>query len=236
MSTRRDCVALSPSWDARSLSTKSGFFSSTFRRLSCCSTAIRRDAPQASLLLRGYVPGSPLGSSRFPPVPSPTNLAPTRFGVFAFRDTSENCVAHLRRDSRGEPTLSAFTFSVQTRWRLLCCGKMKQVEFTGKHEVRCDGCGPVSASYDTVSYGSIERGYRQLCSQCFNQDVAKLGGLDKFEHAKFTPVGLVDCDGEVHEFHFRTHLFGPGGRSRCLRTPRRRAVRLPVPDHRRSRR
>ena len=23
-------------------------------------------------------------------------------------------------------------------------------------------------------------------------------------------VGLVDCDGEVHEFRFRTHLFGPG--------------------------
>ena len=93
---------------------------------------------------------------------------------------------------------------------LLCCGEMKQVEFTGKHEVRCDGCGQIAASYDTVSYGSIERGYRQLCSQCFNQDIAKLGGLDKFEHAKFTPVGLVDCDGEVHEFHFRTHLFGPG--------------------------
>ena len=119
-------------------------------------------------------------------------------------------MAHLRSDSRWEPTLSAFTFSVQTRWRLLCCGEMKQVEFTGKHKVRCDGCGQIAASYDTVSYGSIERGYRQLCSQCFNQDVAKLGGLDKFEHAKFAPVGLVDCDGEVHEFHFRTHLFGPG--------------------------
>lgn len=88
--------------------------------------------------------------------------------------------------------------------------KMKQGEFTGKHEVRCDSCGQVAASYDIVSYGSIERGYRQLCSQCFNQDVAKLGGLDKFEHAKFAPVSLVDCDGEVHKFHFRTYLFGPG--------------------------
>ena len=35
-------------------------------------------------------------------------------------------------------------------------------------------------------------------------------GLEGFEHAKFEPVGLTDCTGEVHEFHFRTNLFGPG--------------------------
>src|SRR5208283_331177 len=29
-------------------------------------------------------------------------------------------------------------------------------------------------------------------------------------HVKFEPVGLTDCAGEVHEFHFRTNLFGPG--------------------------
>ena len=41
-------------------------------------------------------------------------------------------------------------------------------------------------------------------------EVAKLGGLEGFEHAKFEPVGLADCTGEIHEFHFRTRLFGPG--------------------------
>ena len=40
--------------------------------------------------------------------------------------------------------------------------------------------------------------------------MAKAAGLEGFEHAKFEPVGLTDCAGEVHEFHFRTHLFGPG--------------------------
>ncbi len=46
--------------------------------------------------------------------------------------------------------------------------------------------------------------------QCFNTEVAKAAGLEGFEHAKFEPVGVADCAGEVHEFHFRTHLFGPG--------------------------
>ena len=87
---------------------------------------------------------------------------------------------------------------------------MKQGEFTQEHEVRCSACGQIAPSYDIINYGSIERGYRELCSQCFNQEVAKLGGLDDFEHSNFTPVGLADCTGEVHEFHFRTRLFGPG--------------------------
>src|SRR5271165_277520 len=104
MSTRRDCLALSPSWDARSPSTKSSFCSritswkcccrSCSWKLSCCSTATGRDAPQESPLLRGYVPRSPLGSSRFPQVPSPTILAPTRFDVFASRDTSNRLSPH----------------------------------------------------------------------------------------------------------------------------------------------
>jgi hypothetical protein len=81
---------------------------------------------------------------------------------------------------------------------------------TQNHEVSCSGCGKIVPSYDAVNYGSIEKGYRQLCSQCFNQEVAKLTELEGFEHANFTPVALVDCAGEVHEFHFRTHLFGPG--------------------------
>src|SRR5206468_1588695 len=35
-------------------------------------------------------------------------------------------------------------------------------------------------------------------------------GLEGFEHAEFEPVGLTDCAGELHEFHFRTRLFGTG--------------------------
>ena len=77
-------------------------------------------------------------------------------------------------------------------------------------EDRCDSCARVTPSYDTVNYGSIERGYRRLCSQCFNKEVAEECGLTGFENVKFDPVGLVDSTGEIHEFHFRSHLFGTG--------------------------
>lgn len=78
------------------------------------------------------------------------------------------------------------------------------------HQTHCDGCGQLTPSYDIVNYGSLERGYRQLCSQCFNAEVARRGGLKEFEHGRFEPVRLTDVKGETHEFHFRTRLFGTG--------------------------
>lgn len=47
-------------------------------------------------------------------------------------------------------------------------------------------------------------------SRCLNAEIAKLEGLDKFEHVRFDPVELADCEGNPHIFHFRTRLFGPG--------------------------
>ena len=66
------------------------------------------------------------------------------------------------------------------------------------------------SSYDIVNYGSMESGYRHLCSQCFNKEVAESAGLTGFDSARFEPVGLADSAGEVREFHFRTYLFGTG--------------------------
>jgi hypothetical protein len=80
-------------------------------------------------------------------------------------------------------------------------------EFRGNHEAHCSACGQVAPSYDIVNYGSLELGYRRLCGHCFNREVAKQDGLE-FEDAKFVPSGIADCVGEVHEFHFRTHLLG----------------------------
>jgi hypothetical protein len=77
-------------------------------------------------------------------------------------------------------------------------------------DVRCNSCARITPSYDIVNYGSLESGYRQLCSQCFNKEVANEFGLTGFENVRFDPVGLVDSAGELHEFHFRTHLFGTG--------------------------
>jgi hypothetical protein len=63
------------------------------------------------------------------------------------------------------------------------------------------------AAYDSVHYGSMETGYRDLCSRCFNEEVACAGGLD-FQHVQFDPVDMTDAAGRPHRFHFRLHLLG----------------------------
>jgi hypothetical protein len=52
---------------------------------------------------------------------------------------------------------------------------------------QCDSCRETVPGFDTIHYGSMEAGYRDLCSRCFNQEVAELGGLN-FEHVAFEPA------------------------------------------------
>ena len=72
----------------------------------------------------------------------------------------------------------------------------------------CEACGTAVPAYDVVSYGSIEKGYRELCSGCSNAEVASALGLDCFENVRLHPVVMIDCAGERHEFHFRMRLLG----------------------------
>jgi len=97
-----------------------------------------------------------------------------------------------------------------TRTGLLCSMKMERVETRQKQQTRCAGCSQIVPSYDIVNVGSVEKGCRALCGRCCNTEMAKLNGLDRFEHVAFERVRLADCTGENHEFHFRTHLFGTG--------------------------
>ena len=76
------------------------------------------------------------------------------------------------------------------------------------NQIQCDGCGQLIPGYDIVNYGSIDRGYRKLCSPCFNSEVAKLAGLTEFEHIQFEPVVMNDVAGDFHEFHIRSRLMG----------------------------
>ncbi|WP_425338920.1 DUF7685 domain-containing protein [Methylocapsa acidiphila] len=62
---------------------------------------------------------------------------------------------------------------------------------------------PPTAVHDIVDFGSMVRGYKQLCSRCFNAEGANLSGLGKFEHVEFQQVALMDSVGNSHEFHFR---------------------------------
>jgi hypothetical protein len=87
---------------------------------------------------------------------------------------------------------------------------MKNDESTPPQKAPCENCGQSTPGYDIIHCGSIERGYHQLCNRCFNIEMARAAGLQGFEYAKFEPVGLTDCLGELHDFHFRTHLFGTG--------------------------
>jgi hypothetical protein len=73
--------------------------------------------------------------------------------------------------------------------------------------IQCDSCCETVPGFDTIRYGSMETGYRDLCSRCFNQEVAKLGGLN-FEHVAFEPVEMRDAVGGLHRFHFRVHHLG----------------------------
>ncbi len=75
-------------------------------------------------------------------------------------------------------------------------------------EIPCQACGNNVPSYDIVHYGSIDSGYQKLCSQCFNAAVAERSGITAFENIRLEPVGITDCIGETHEFHFRTRLLG----------------------------
>jgi hypothetical protein len=81
---------------------------------------------------------------------------------------------------------------------------------TSNQDIRCDGCGQNRPGYDIVHFGSAEMGYRSLCSRCFSTEVAKAAGMEGFEHPAFESIGLSDCDGETHEFHFRARLLVTG--------------------------
>jgi hypothetical protein len=42
----------------------------------------------------------------------------------------------------------------------------------------------------------------------FNNEVARQFGLADFANLQFEPVGMIDCSGQTHQFHFQTRLLG----------------------------
>jgi hypothetical protein len=72
----------------------------------------------------------------------------------------------------------------------------------------CAECGATTSPYDAVNVTSESGAYRLLCSCCFNKEMAERAGLCEFEHPRFEPIRLHDADGNAHDFHFRTLLFG----------------------------
>ena len=85
---------------------------------------------------------------------------------------------------------------------------MKDEGKPNDHMIACEGCGTAVPGYDVVNYGSMGQGYRELCTGCFNAEVARILGLESFENVRLQPVAMTDCAGERHEFHFRMRLLG----------------------------
>ena len=87
---------------------------------------------------------------------------------------------------------------------------MKPAILREMNRVICAGCGVKVLPYEIMRSGSLETGYREICNQCFNTEVAEADGLTRFEHVKFAPVPIEDCSGASHLFYFRIRLFGIG--------------------------
>jgi hypothetical protein len=73
--------------------------------------------------------------------------------------------------------------------------------------LHCHTCARAIAGFESVHYGSIEGGYRDLCNRSFNQEVAAAGGID-FSHVQFEPLEVLDAAGQTHRFHFEVRLLG----------------------------
>ena len=75
-------------------------------------------------------------------------------------------------------------------------------------KVHCEGCGEDAPSYEITHYSTADGKSRQLCSCCFNAEIAKISGVEGFDNTRLQPIGIADCTGEMHQFHFVTRLLG----------------------------
>lgn len=74
-------------------------------------------------------------------------------------------------------------------------------------DMSCDECHSSVPEFEITHFGNREAGYRDLCSRCYNEEVARLGGLT-FTHVAFQPLELPDAHGTGHRFHFVLRLLG----------------------------
>ena len=95
--------------------------------------------------------------------------------------------------------------------------------------VRCEACSAEVPPYDTVSYGSIEDGYRMLCTKCFNADVASRIGLEEFENVHFDQIAMTDAAGKAHELGVHLHAVDPRPRARQVHLDRALGNRNRIP-------
>ena len=69
-------------------------------------------------------------------------------------------------------------------------------------QVECHACHARVASNDVIHAGSMETGYRDLCSRCFNEKMTRIGQFES-EQVNFQPIDIPDAAGVKRRFHFR---------------------------------
>ena len=77
----------------------------------------------------------------------------------------------------------------------------------GTRELQCHLCHAWAPAWEIVHAGTIEAGYRDLCSRCWNEEIAGARGLD-FHHVRFEPSDTPDAAGTVHRFHYLLRHLG----------------------------
>ena len=71
----------------------------------------------------------------------------------------------------------------------------------------CQRCEKQVAIHELIHY-TVESGNLELCTQCFNVDVADRCGIDNFDNHPIDPVSIIDGTGVSHSFHFQARLMG----------------------------
>jgi hypothetical protein len=73
---------------------------------------------------------------------------------------------------------------------------------------QCQRCGCQVANHGLIHF-TFETGSLELCTQCYNADVAERFGADNFDNHAIDPVAIVDGSGLSRTFHFQARLMGP---------------------------
>ncbi len=68
-------------------------------------------------------------------------------------------------------------------------------------ELQCQTCRAWAPAWEMVHAGTMDAGYSDMCSRCWNEEIARAHGLH-FEHVRFDPSDMSDAAGSGHRFHF----------------------------------
>jgi hypothetical protein len=72
----------------------------------------------------------------------------------------------------------------------------------------CQRCAKQVSGHEVISL-TMGSGTEDLCTQCFNAEVADRYALVNFDNSTIDPNAMTDAAGVRHTFHFQSRLMGP---------------------------